>query len=115
MNGKALRRFALALAGGLICAGTPVPAVAQQFPSAEELERMLRYMVEDSVTPGVVQGVLEVDGSTTVVSWGSAGPGARPLDAASTFDIGSITKTFTATVLADMVLAGEVGLDDPND
>ena len=74
---------------------------------------MLRYMVEDSVTPGVVQGVLEADGSTTVVSWGSAGPGARPLDAASTFDIGSITKTFTATVLADMVLAGEVGLDDP--
>jgi len=29
------------------------------------------------------------------------------------FEIGSITKVFTATLLADMALAGEVALDDP--
>jgi CubicO group peptidase (beta-lactamase class C family) len=33
-------------------------------------------------------------------------------DSASIFEIGSITKAFTATVLADMAMAGEVGLDD---
>lgn len=31
----------------------------------------------------------------------------------SLFEIGSITKTFTAILLADMVLRGEVSLDDP--
>ena len=31
----------------------------------------------------------------------------------TTYEIGSITKTFTGTVLADMVRRGEVGLDDP--
>ena len=35
------------------------------------------------------------------------------LDASSVFEIASLTKVYTATLLADMVLRGEVGLDDP--
>ncbi|WP_343348061.1 serine hydrolase domain-containing protein [Sphingomicrobium sp. XHP0239] len=34
-------------------------------------------------------------------------------DAETRFEIGSITKLFTSLLLADMVLAGEVALDDP--
>src|SRR5690606_31689949 len=40
-----------------------------------------------------------------------AGAG-RTLDAQSVFEIGSITKAFTGILLADMVLRGEVSLDD---
>jgi CubicO group peptidase (beta-lactamase class C family) len=39
--------------------------------------------------------------------------GADPLSRAATFEIGSITKTFTGTLLACMADAGEVALDDP--
>ena len=35
------------------------------------------------------------------------------MDADTRFEIGSITKVFTSLLLADMVLAGEVSLDDP--
>jgi len=91
----------------------PTAALAQHFPPAEDLGRLLRFVVEDGPAPGAVLGVLEADGTTSVVSHGSAGDGAPPLGPASTFEIGSITKTFTATLLAEMVLRGEVRLDDP--
>ena len=43
---------------------------------------------------------------------GSASAGEPP-DELSLFEIGSITKAFTGVLLADMVLSGEVALDDP--
>ena len=42
-----------------------------------------------------------------------AGPDAQPLGERSVFEIGSITKVFTAILLADMVAKGEVAFDDP--
>jgi CubicO group peptidase (beta-lactamase class C family) len=48
-----------------------------------------------------------------VVSYGSAGPGARPLGELTVFEIGSITKVFTGTLLADMAARGEVSFGDP--
>ena len=77
----------------------PATVGAQHFPADEDLQTMLRYLVEDGETPGIVLGVLEADGSTRIVSYGSAGPDARPLGPRSVFEIGSITKTFTATLL----------------
>lgn len=90
-----------------------VPTTERHFPADSDLEFMLRYIVEDGETPGIVLGVLEADGSTRIVSYGSGGPDTRPLGPLSEFEIGSINKTFTATLLADMVLRGEVSLDDP--
>jgi CubicO group peptidase (beta-lactamase class C family) len=49
-----------------------------------------------------------------VASYGRSGSdNDRALDADTVFEIGSITKVFTALLLADMVLHGEVALDDP--
>lgn len=89
------------------------PVAAQHFPADDELTLMLRYIVEDHRIPGIVLGVLEADGTTRVVSWGTSGPDARPVGPRSVFEIGSINKTFTATLLAHMVLRGEVALEDP--
>lgn len=74
---------------------------------------MLRYSVEDVGVPGVVAGALDADGSVRVLAYGSGGVHAPPLGPRSVFEIGSITKTFTGTLLADMVARGEVALDDP--
>jgi len=83
------------------------------FPRNAELEEMLDYLVEDGVTAGITLGILEADGSTRIVSRGSAGPQARPLGPQSRFELGSINKTFTGVLLAQMVSAGEVALEDP--
>jgi serine-type D-Ala-D-Ala carboxypeptidase/endopeptidase len=110
--GVICRRFRRSLL--LLCALLlPVTLGAQSFPANEDLEAMLRFLVEDRETQGIVLGIREADGSVRLLHYGSAGPDLRPLGPRSVFDIGSITKTFTATVLAEMVLRGEVALEDP--
>lgn len=59
---------------------------------------------------GIVVGLLQ-DGRTQVLGYGrekNAPPAGDTI-----FEIGSITKVFTASLLADMVARGEVSLDDP--
>ncbi|MFW6088628.1 MAG: serine hydrolase domain-containing protein [Gemmatimonadota bacterium] len=96
----------------LVLFGAP-GAVAQHFPPDEELELMLRYLVEDGAAPGLVLGIVEADGTRRVASYGNAELDGRPMDPRAVFEIGSITRTFTATILADMARRGEVNLDDP--
>jgi len=105
-----LRRICLLMVAVMAPTGS---AMGQHFPRAEDLTRLLRFVVEDGGVPGAVLGALEADGTSSLVVYGSAGEGAPPLGSHSTFEIGSITKTFTATLLADMVLRGEVHLEDP--
>lgn len=88
-------------------------ASASLFPADEDLQVMLDYLVEDGETPGIILGIVEADGSARILHAGSAGPGTQPLGPRTVFEIGSINKTFTGTVLADMVARGEVALDDP--
>lgn len=83
------------------------------FPSDEEVREYVRPFVDKRQARGIVVGLIEPDGSRRVLIFGDAGEGARPLAAGSVFEIGSITKTFTGVVLADMVQRGEVKLDDP--
>ncbi len=107
-----LRRRWLTLA--TLALALPGTAPAQEhFPVTEDAELMLRYLVEDGETPGIVLGFIDADGTTRVLHYGDAGPGARELGPGSAFEIGSITKTFTAALLADLVARGEMALDDP--
>jgi serine-type D-Ala-D-Ala carboxypeptidase/endopeptidase len=59
---------------------------------------------------GAVAGV-HAAGSRSIRTYGTAGTG-RPLGGDTIFEIGSITKPFTAILLAAMVADGEVALDD---
>jgi CubicO group peptidase (beta-lactamase class C family) len=104
-----MRRGAV-LAVGLLCACTPPE---RHFPAERELTALLEARVRDGRAVGIAVGVLEADGSTTLAFAGSAGEGARPLGGRSGFEIGSITKTFTGILLAEMVRSGEVRYGDP--
>lgn len=108
-----IRSFLPLLSTALALAVPAAAACQQHFPATEDVELMLRYLVEDGETPGIVLGLIDADGSTRVVSYGRGGPGTKPLGPRSAFEIGSITKTFTAALLADMVTRGEMALDDP--
>jgi serine-type D-Ala-D-Ala carboxypeptidase/endopeptidase len=103
----------IAVLVALAATTTTAPVAAQHFPSDAAIEDIIRTRISEDRAVGMVIGVMEADGSTRVVSFGDAGPGARPLGERSVFEIGSISKVFTATLLADMVARGEVALDDP--
>jgi D-alanyl-D-alanine-carboxypeptidase/D-alanyl-D-alanine-endopeptidase len=60
---------------------------------------------------GMVAGLCDPHGQT-IVTQGEADNG-RMLDGDTVFDIGSLTKLFTALALADMVVRGQMAMDDP--
>jgi len=74
-------------------------------------QQLLDQRVKDMPGVGIILGVID-DGKTTVYKAGTSGT-SRPLDEHTLFEIGSVTKTFTATILAEMVLDRSVNLDDP--
>ena len=80
--------------------------------SAELLERAASRLGRRRV--GVVVGHLAPDGTTAVRGTGRTMlPDGGTPDAATRFEIGSITKTFTALSLARAVTAGRLDLDTP--
>lgn len=97
----------------LATAALPLPAMAQG-DATPTIRDILRERVEiGRQSVGMIAVTLQ-DGRRELVTYGHAGtPGDRPLDMDSVFEIGSITKVFTALLLADMVQRREVALDDP--
>ncbi len=98
------------VAGGLVV-GTALLLAA---PDPGELQGLLANRTgEARKAAGIVVGLVDEAGERYVTS-GSMTPGGAAAPGADTvFEIGSITKVFTSLVLADMVVRGEVGLDDP--
>jgi CubicO group peptidase (beta-lactamase class C family) len=88
-------------------------AQTRVFPDDAKLLELIKSRVDDGRATGLVLGVMDADGSTRIVSYGDRGAGAQPLGPETVFEIGSVTKVFTTTLLADMVQRGEVSLDAP--
>lgn len=84
-----------------------------QFPADTQLDSLLQRRVDEARAVGIVLGLLHADGTTRVLFAGSAGQDARPLGPRTLFEIGSITKVFTGTLLSDVARRGEVSLSDP--
>ena len=83
-------------------------------PPDAEIRRILAERVDQRHNAvGMVVAVIEPSG-TRIVAYGKlAKDDARPLNGDTVFEIGSITKVFTALLLEDMAQRGEVKLDDP--
>lgn len=80
--------------------------------AARAAETMLTQHFEGK-PGGIVVGLIDADGSR-VVGAGTFDDGSgRPVDGDTLFFIGSVSKTFTTLLLADMVERGEVQLGDP--
>lgn len=104
-----------ATAAGLaiVLAGVGRPVVAQRpLPSDSVVRAIIRQRVDEGRNVGIAVGLVDADGRTRFLAYGR-GAGGTPLDEHSVFEIGSITKTFTAALLADMVASGAVRLDQP--
>jgi CubicO group peptidase (beta-lactamase class C family) len=90
----------------------PVAAWGQGFPPDEAVREILEDRVALGRNPGIIAGLVDEAGARFVAA-GSSGVDGVPLDDQTVFEIGSISKVFTATILEDMADRGEVRFDDP--
>jgi serine-type D-Ala-D-Ala carboxypeptidase/endopeptidase len=77
----------------------------------ERVEKAAQERIEAGIHKTLVFAVVDGD-KTEVVAFGRLDNDKAP-DGDTVYEIGSITKTFTATLLAEAVLAGRVTLDTP--
>ncbi len=89
----------------------PVP---EYYERDKDIMKMLKERVDYyKKDVGIVVGIIK-NGETKIFSYGKLDKNKSDVpDANTIYEIGSITKTFTCTILADMVLKGEISLDDP--
>jgi CubicO group peptidase (beta-lactamase class C family) len=82
------------------------------FPSEAAIQRLVDEQVAKKLCPGIALVTYQHD-TTRIYTAGGTGRSDLRLDGETLFEIGSITKTLTASLLADMVQRGEVKLEDP--
>ena len=94
------------LSPAMVQAKTNAPA------SPKEIRRTLAAYVKDHPKVMIAVGMI-TGGKTESYFMRGVQVNSVPLDERTLFEIGSITKTFTGTLLAEMVQTGAVRLDDP--
>lgn len=79
----------------------------------DDVKKEIQYRVDNGIYAGIVVGILDSNG-TGFYSYGvKSNKTNEPLDENTIFEIGSISKSFTGLLLADMVIKNEVKFDDP--
>lgn len=80
---------------------------------SEEVKANVQQRVDAGVSAGIVVGVVDESG-THFYSYGVKSRETKEkVDEYSIFEIGSVSKTFSGIILADMTLKGEMALEDP--
>jgi D-alanyl-D-alanine-carboxypeptidase/D-alanyl-D-alanine-endopeptidase len=99
-----------------ITAGPTAATKTSRLPDQNEVKALLVHLVdEEKRAPGMVIGMIADDPQERwVVGYGKlSATDERVPDGDTIFEIGSITKVFTGTLLAQAALSGEVQMDDP--
>jgi D-alanyl-D-alanine-carboxypeptidase/D-alanyl-D-alanine-endopeptidase len=102
---------ALARACLVACAALAATC-AQALPDDASVKALLAQRIAQKRAVGLA-AVLYDKGATRIVTAGEARADGPPIAADTEFEIGSVTKTFTALLLADAVVRGRASLDDP--
>ena len=98
------------------CGGSapPAPRPAPGDPVGSHralVDAQVRPLLEAELVSGIVVGIYEA-GKQEIYGFG-VGPGGKAPDGNTLFELGAVTKTYTALMLADSVQRREVDLDGP--
>jgi D-alanyl-D-alanine-carboxypeptidase/D-alanyl-D-alanine-endopeptidase len=90
-----------------------------QTAHSESMESRIMEVIKERVDKyekrfGIVVGIISQEGSK-ILSYGKLSKDGPEVGGDTVFELCSVTKVFTAILLADMVERGEVGLNDPID
>jgi len=88
----------------------PLPLTEAQI--CKILNERVEGLAPEGKDIGIIVGLIKIDG-IRIISYGSTGKESQQLDGNTIFEIASFTKVFTAILLAQMVQAGDVSLNDP--
>ncbi|SDT47844.1 D-alanyl-D-alanine carboxypeptidase [Streptomyces sp. TLI_053] len=115
---SALRRGLGAMAmATAVTAGTVTSAAAAgghgSHGSHSATRTAMTELLRDEILPGTIAGVREDGGNWSAAVGVADGTTGRPRSPQERFRIGSLTKTFTATVVLQLKAEGRLGLDDP--
>ncbi len=86
---------------------------APQTQPADDVPAILRDRVDNGLATGMSVALIHGDGMTFYHHGVRAVDDPTPVDAQTFYEIGSITKVFTALALAEMAARDAVALDDP--
>jgi len=86
---------------------------AAAVPKDADIRKILVERLDGKPGVGIVVGVIEPGGRRTVAQGTFDRDDKREVNADTLFEIGSVTKVFTALLLADAVQRAEVALTDP--
>jgi beta-lactamase class C len=100
---------------GVAAIAATIPATVAWSASDAEIEQIVRRQVQPMLIPaGGMAIALHIDGRTLFFNYGMADAARRePITSDSLFNLASVGKVFSATLLAQAVERGEVKLDDP--
>jgi CubicO group peptidase (beta-lactamase class C family) len=101
----------------LVVAGlgvTLVPTFARASASDDRIRALLEHRVDGTKTSvGMAACILSGDNQQFAACGRQRADEKRPVSLGTVFEIGSITKVFTALLLADLARHGKLAIDDP--
>jgi CubicO group peptidase (beta-lactamase class C family) len=115
LHGKRNRNARSAPAICLMLLSSIIVATAHaQSPDDAAIRRILEERVDiNKQSVGIVVGIVTPQGRRVVQHGRFAAGDSREVGSDTVFEIGSVTKVFTAMLLADMARKGEVSVTDP--
>ncbi len=99
---------------GFLGESTPLPTTTLDAALVTEVEAMIEQTMQENALPGFAIGVVKDGKVAYLKGFGVADVESQlPVTPNSLFELGSISKQFTAAAIMQLVEQGKIGLDDP--
>jgi CubicO group peptidase (beta-lactamase class C family) len=100
----------------LVLGVSPLPAHAfsqRQTPDFAGIDRYVIAQMQEAHIPGLALGIVHGDRIVHLRGFGVANPAGQPVTPQTPFILGSLSKSFTAVAILQLIAAGKVELDAP--